>query len=64
METQVFINIETKTLYDQRVITLKGLPVMIQTKTTIIDMVKLKSSAEVNLPQKPNEILVLLPHGL
>ena len=37
---------------------------MIQTKTTIIDMVKLKSSAEVNLPQKPNEILVLLPHGL
>ena len=39
-------------------------PVIIQMNTTNIDMEKLSNSAEVNLPQKPNDILLLRPQGL
>ena len=42
----------------------KPLPVIIQINTTIIDMEKLNNSADVNLPQNPNDILLVLPQGL
>ena len=40
------------------------IPVMTQTKTIIVEIVKLVNSASVNLPQNPIEILLFLPQGL
>ena len=40
------------------------IPVMIQTKTIIVENVKLVNSASVNFPQHPIEILLFLPQGL
>ena len=39
-------------------------PVMIQTQTTRIEMLTLRSSAYVNRPANPNEILFFFPQGL
>ncbi len=37
---------------------------MIQMKTTMMEMLTLRSSAEVKRPQTPSEILWLFPQGL
>ncbi len=41
-----------------------SIPVKIQIQTTVIAMPTLRSSAEVNRPQKPNDIFVVFRQGL
>ena len=41
-----------------------NLPVIIHTHTTNMEMLTLSSSADVNRPQTPSDILFLFPQGL